>query len=266
MFAAVALLSSVSAAAAQERAFAVYDNMFFIGKPSTAPSGLVASNIIYGREIWPGGKNYGTLPNRAEFAAVVAAHKAGSGPIVLDIERMPLAGDRRTVAQRLSVLATLADWTREIAPGRIVGYFGYNTLTDVKPEFRDYAQALARHVNAFFPQLYTDDDDRAAFARQADAEIREARGFGKDKPIYFYLWPQYNAHTPKQFRWISRDYWRFQLETCYRKADGIVLWSPQRFRWDVSSGWWSEIVSFVHRLPHGARKLKGPSIAGQTLD
>jgi len=39
------------------------------------------------------------------------------------------------------VLATLADWTRADAPGKAVGYYGYNTLTGVPPEDRTYARA-----------------------------------------------------------------------------------------------------------------------------
>jgi hypothetical protein len=62
----------------------------------------------------------------------------------------------------LNVLAPRADWTRVGAPGKIVGYYGYNTLTGVPPGNRSYAQEFARHVDAFFPSMYTLDDNCAA--------------------------------------------------------------------------------------------------------
>ena len=246
--AAVALMFCVRAALAGERAFPIYDNMFFTGKPDSASAGLEASNIIYGGAIWPGGLNYGVLPSRKAFDAIVAAHRKAAGPIVLDIEHLPLSGDRRTVMERLHVLATLADWTRADARGRVVGYFGYNTLTGVAPENRDCARALARHVDAFFPPMYAHGDDRAVWVRRAEDEIRENRGYAPGKPIFFYLWPQYDAHTPRQFQWIDRAYWRFQLDTSYRDADGIVLWGPGHVGWNTSSGWWTATLAFMQHV------------------
>ena len=41
-------------------------------------------------------------------------------------------------------------------------YYGYNTLTGVPPGNRSYAQEFARHVDPFFPSMYTLDDNCAA--------------------------------------------------------------------------------------------------------
>jgi hypothetical protein len=251
-----ALLSGMSPDRAGARPFPVYDNMFFADKPATDAHGIVASNIIYGEHIWPQFRNYGVLPRREAYESVVAAHCGTTGPIVIDIERMPFAGDRRTAEQRLHVFATLADWTHAAAPGRVVGYFGYNVLTDVRPEYRDLARELVRHVDAFFPAMYANNDDRAAWARRADALIRQYRAYDPDKPIYFYLWPQYNAHTPKAYQWIAHDYWKFQLETAHRVADGIVLWGTKHAAWNTSSGWWTATVDFMRRL-RGVDKPRG---------
>jgi len=173
------------------------------------------------------------------FDAIVAANMANPGPIVLDIEKLPLKGSPDIIRQHLHVLATLADWTRADAPGETVGYYGYNTLTGVSPADRSDAQELARHVDAFFPSMYTFDDNHAAWATRAQAEAAEDRAFAASKPVFFYLWPQYHEGTPKQFQYVDTAYWTFQLETSYRDADGIVLWGPSRFPWDESSGWWA---------------------------
>ena len=106
------------------RTFPVYDNMFYIGKPDTTKYGLIPSNIIDDAHIWPHGQNYGALPSRGVFDALVAANNTNPGPIVLDIEKLPLKGSPSTIQQHLQVLATLADWTRADAPGKTVGYYG----------------------------------------------------------------------------------------------------------------------------------------------
>jgi hypothetical protein len=245
----VLVLLSHPSLADDGRGFPVYDNMFFTGEPGTAAQGLLSLNIIYGGEIWPAGTAYGSLPERARFAALVARHSRKPGPIVLDIEKLPLEGDRETIARRLHVLESLADWAHAAAPGRVVGYFGYNTLTDVKPANWRYAQALARHVDALFPHMYTHADDRTAWARRAAREVREARSLAEGKPVYLYLWPQYDAHTPKQFQWIAGDYWRFQLETARRCSDGVVLWGTRFYDWNVASGWWDATIAFIQGLP-----------------
>jgi len=177
------------------------------------------------------------------------------GPIVLDIEKLPLKGSPDIVSQHLQVLATLADWTRADAPGKAVGYYGYNTLTGVPPEDRTYAQQLARHVDAFFPSMYTFDDNRGAWATRATNEAAEDRSLGPGKPVFFYLWPQYHDGTPKQFQYIDAAYWQFQLSTAYRDADGIVLWGPSRFHWDESSGWWATTLAFIRQIS-GTAHLK----------
>jgi hypothetical protein len=65
------------------RSFPVYDNMSYIGKPDTTKYGLIRSNIIDDAHIWSHGQNYGVLPSRGVFDALVAANKANPGPIVL---------------------------------------------------------------------------------------------------------------------------------------------------------------------------------------
>ncbi len=64
---------------AKHSSFPVYDNMFYIGKPDTTKYGLIRSNIIDDAHIWPHGQNYGVLPSRSVFDALVAANNANPG-------------------------------------------------------------------------------------------------------------------------------------------------------------------------------------------
>jgi hypothetical protein len=243
-----ALLLPLLLCAAAGRSFPVFDNMFFRGKPPTDADGLTLSNIVYQDTIWPHDRGYGTLPPRPAFEAVVRANDLNPGPLVLDIERMPLKGSAETIRRRLDVLATLADWARAAAPENLVGYYGSNTLTRVPVASRDAALELAVHVTALFPPMYTFDDERDAWARRAEAEAAEARALGPGKPVYFYLWPQYHDNTPRQFEFVDADYWMFQLRTASRLADGIVLWGSGKFDWSDATGWWAATQRFMQEV------------------
>jgi hypothetical protein len=83
------LASHGSVVTQEKRSFAVFDNMSYRGKPDTTRDGLVLSNILYEASIWPHDKNYGVLPSRDAFDALVSTHSANPGPLVLDIERLP---------------------------------------------------------------------------------------------------------------------------------------------------------------------------------
>jgi hypothetical protein len=230
-----------------QRTFPVYDNMFYRGKPDTTREGLVGSNILYESEIWPRGKDYGVLPERSEFEALVRSHVANPGPLVLDIEKLPLSGS--DARKHLEVLATLADWAHHAVPHRIIGYYGTNTIPQVAPNSdRAYAIELTRHVDAFFPSMYTFDDDRVKWAARGQEMAKEAHDLDPHKPVYFYLWPQYHDNTPKQFQLIDAAYWKFQLETTCHESNGMVLWGPSKFDWDDTTGWWQATRRFVHAL------------------
>jgi len=232
---------------ANERAFPIYDNMFYKGKPNTAIQGLIASNILYENRIWPNRQDIGVLPDRETFQSLVRASIESPGPLVIDVESLPLTGSADAARHNAQVLATLADWTREAAPGKMIGFYGTNTLSKVPPAHLLLARELARHVDAFFPSMYTFDDDRTAYEKRAQEAANEARALASGKPVYFYLWPQYHDGTPKAFRYVDANYWQFQLKTAQRYSDGVVLWSPSRYGWNDDTGWWDVTIRFIHR-------------------
>jgi hypothetical protein len=232
--------------------FALYDNMYYRGKPNTTQDGFVVSNILYEAVIWPHKVNYGVLPDRHAYEAMVRAHIANPGPLVIDIEELPLRGSPDEARQHLETLSTLADWAHAAAPGKIIGFYGTNTLTRVSPADVQYARELARHVDAFFPPAYTFDDDRATWQQRAQDAVAEAHALDPAKPVYFYLWPQYHDNTPKQFQFVDAAYWTFQLEIASHLSNGIVLWSPGKYDWNDSTGWWTATQRFA-RSVNGTR-------------
>jgi hypothetical protein len=235
-------------AAGHDRSFNVYDNMFYRGKPDTTRNGLLVSNILYENKIWPNDENYGKLPDKKAFETLVRQHISNPGPLVIDIEKLPLKGSPEIAHQHMEVLATLAVWAHEAAPGKTIGFYGTNTLSKVASADFGYAHELARHVDAFFPPLYTFDDNRLAWQQHAEDVVAEAHRLDPDKPVYFYLWPQYHDGTAKQFQYVDASYWKFQLETAHRLGDGAVLWSPSRYDWDDTTGWWAATQEFVRTI------------------
>jgi len=173
-----------------KKSFAIYDNMFYKSKPDTAPSGLIPSNILYEDKIWPGHQGAGLLPNRETFEALVRDTTANPGPLVIDIESVSLRVSPENAQRNAEMLAKLADWAHEAAPGKIIGFYGTNTLSDVPQANFLTARALAQHVDAFFPPMYTFDDDRSRWEKRAETARDQAHGLAPEKPINFYLWPQ----------------------------------------------------------------------------
>lgn len=82
----------------------------------------------------------------------------------------------------MEMLAKLADWAHQAVPGKVIGFYGTNTLSNVPPVNQANAKELANHVDAFFPSLYTFDDNRAGSEKPAQAQ---ARALDAKKPIYF---------------------------------------------------------------------------------
>lgn len=238
----------VMEATEEEKAFPIYDNMYYKGKPNTARAGLIPSNILYENKIWPNQQDFGVLPDRNSFESLVRKFIANPGPLVIDIESLPLKGSLEAAHHNMEVLAKLADWAREAAPGKTIGFYGTNTLSKVPPSNLSLARELATHVDAFFPPMYTFDDDTAAWEKRAKDAVEEAHALDANKPIYFYLWPQYHDGTPKAFQYVDATYWYSQLQATHRYANGIVLWSPSRYDWNDQTGWWSTTVEFARNI------------------
>lgn len=158
----------------------------------------------------------------------------------------------------------------------------------------EFFMELARTVDMVLPSLYTpymEPEEEVslthknlnewthsgeAWRKNAEWVLQEARKYGK--PVYAFLWPQYHdepkacqeAQAPQRkvlgcdkpdgrdgFGVIPGDYWRFQLETVYELADGLVIWDYSQSKekggdWNSltncndSSHWWYETLDFLY--------------------
>lgn len=248
MAALLAVAVAASLAQVSDKPFPIYDNMFYKEKPDTTKAGLIPSNVIYENKIWPNHQQVGTLPDHQTFLALVRATNVNAGPVVIDIESVSLRMSPEVARHNAETLAKLADWAHEAAPGKVIGYYGTNTLSDIPETNFAAARELAKHVDAFFPPMYTFDDDRARWEKRAQASLAQSRELDAKKPLYFYLWPQYHVGSARALRYVDGDYWKFQLETARRYADGVVIWGSSSYVWNPRSGWWDATQEFASSL------------------
>jgi len=250
------------AAVAKPTTFTVYDNMGNTGKPDTRAAGLAPCLVVY-----IDGGNHGGGPNAApdekQYKELIGKYARSKyaiwmnpketniplfdanqalGPIILDYEGPRLSGPRETVEKNFRTFMNLVKWTHEAAPGRPVGYYGHGLFPEaVGKEYAAEAKELAHSVDAFFPSMYTFNDNRAGWKNQLDGLLREAHQIAPGKPVYPYLWAHYHG-APEM---LPADYVKFQLDAAKAGgANGVVFWSG-RNPWDNSTNWWEEVVKFV---------------------
>jgi hypothetical protein len=227
--------------------------MSYKEKPDSTQFGLIPSNVLYEDKIWPNHQQVGVLPDHDAFIALVKKTTGNAGPLVIDIESLSLRTRPEVARHNAETLAKLADWAHEAAPGKVIGFYGTNTFSDIPQPNFTAARELAKHVDAFFPPLYTFDDDRARWEKRAQNSLQQSHDLDPQKPVYFYIWPQYHVGSARALRYVDGSYWKFQLETARRYADGIVIWGSRTYVWNPRSGWWDATQGFAASLEGEAK-------------
>lgn len=246
--------------------FKLFDAMLFSGQPDFSKYGFKHLRIVDDHELYGAGESSINVPSMERIKKVVEGGAGPGGIIVVDLEQWG-ASDTATSA-RQKYIETL-DRFRKASPK------GKFALYDVLPG-RDYWRAMGprggaayrawehdvdaeepivAHVDALFPSLYTFYSDQSGWVRYATENLRQARRIAAGKPVYCFLWPQYHDSADTPFALISGDYWRVQLQTCRRLADGVVIWGGYTTKnnftplpWDPSAPWWQETVKFANSL------------------
>ena len=163
------------------------NSMAYKRKPDTAKDDLIKSNILYEAQIWPERQGWGTLPNREVFEALVRAKCTNPGPLVIDIEHISIGGSPGAPHHNVPMLAQLADWAHEAVPGKVVGYYGTNTLSGIPQAEHTLALELSSHVDAFFTPIYNFDDIRANWEKRAGRPGRSACARREEAHLLFPL-------------------------------------------------------------------------------
>ena len=245
--------------------FPIFDATGFAQKPDLSQYGLKRLPVVYPAYMWDSKalSAQTDLPDRNRVNAFAQLAAQSSNILVVGIEQWPLEGDPQTVAASVVKLQTVIRWFKGPEPSMKVGFYGFPPLRDywdsVQPEgspryksWQAKNQSLApiaQLSDVLFPSLYTFYEDRSGWTKYAIAEIREARRFAGGKPVYVFLWPQYEATGKLANTFLPGDFWRMQLETASKYADGIVIWCcTGRQTWDDKAPWWLETQKFAKQI------------------
>jgi hypothetical protein len=245
------------------RDFPVYDATDFAHKPDLTQYGLKRIMLVSSNLMWEGNKDpdHTSLPDRSRIIAFALLAKQSTGIVVIDIENWPVVGDPAAVAESVKKYTTVAQWFKTPAPSLEVGFYGLLPIRDYWRAIQDkglpgYAAwqrendrlaSIAPSVDVLFPSVYTFYEDRNGWQKYAIAQIQEARRLAGGKPVYVFLWPQYHpSNTKLGNTFLPGDYWRLELDTALKYADGIVIWCcSTRQDWDEKAAWWYETQRFM---------------------
>ncbi|MBO0852397.1 MAG: hypothetical protein J2P18_01355 [Nocardia sp.] len=228
---ALLLLNAACAAPSAHRgprsSFNLFDNTHY----TDVDLGLPKSNILYEQSPIANSVKQGKAPDEQTFKQQVREHNTAPGPFVMDFENLYLKG--ADAEKHCELLIAMADWAHQAAPGKAIGYYG--VLDNVDSQHMYLEKKLAPHEDAYFPTMYTFNDDRAGWTSRLTRDVELAKQVDASKPMYPYVWPQYHEGTPNALRFIDADYWTFQLNTLRKYASRAVIWSSTGP--NTSTGW-----------------------------
>jgi len=248
----------------KNRPFQVFNALFFSGQPDLTRYGLKPIHVA-NRGIWAPGISRTGPPDPALVQRYVDKLPRDGAPIVLDFEDFKLTAGAREARAGVAGLTRILQAFRSAAPDRTIGFYGYLPHRDywraIRPrdssKYRswqgenDRSAPLADRVDVLFPSIYTFYPDADGWVTYATAQICEARRLSS-KPVYVFLWPEYHSNGKAGAgRVIPGSYWRQQLETARKFADGVVIWGGWDFKankrapWNQKADWWLETLRFM---------------------
>jgi hypothetical protein len=235
--------------------FVVWDATLYQGKPDLQPFGIQPLTALYSGSLWAGADTTNP-PNPDGVASILEQASSSTGNVFLDIENWPLDGDPDVVADSIRKFMVTIQTFEQFAPAIKFGYYGVAPIRDYwdvmsGPGSSEYlawqgrnnaVAPIAQQASVLFPSLYTFYSDRTGWQKYAIAQISEARRIGPGKPVYVFLWPQFENSSEE---YLPPDFWRMELETTRQYADGVVIWGGYQQLWDDNAPWWQQTQSFL---------------------
>jgi len=230
--------------------FAVWDATLYQNKPDLQQFGMRPLTALYSSSLW-NSTDRTNPPNPQNVNGIL---QGSQGTVFLDIENW--STDAPADVQKY--LQTIQSF-EQFAPTLGFGYYGVSPVRDYwdsisapdSPQFKawqarnDAVAPIATQADILFPSIYTFYPDENGWRTYAIAQIKEARRIGPGKPVYVFLWPQFDDATQS---YLASDFWRMELETARMYADGVVIWGGSQQTWDNNAPWWLETRSFLEEI------------------
>ena len=217
----------------------MFDGTLYKDKPSLDAYHVRPITVLYESRLFVANQSPAAMPPETIVRSLAYELRSSPEPVVLDIERWPLKGDRLAVQSTVGKFLSVLSWVKGEAPNVPFGIYGTVPVPDywrairdpVSAEFQSWQQdndrleGVSDRVDALFPSIYTFYTDRQGWVTYAIAQIAEAKRKAKGKPVYAFLWPQYHeSNRVLGLHPLDPDYWELQLNTVYQHADGVVIW------------------------------------------
>lgn len=246
-------------AAKSPKPFLIAESMAFKGMPNVGHYGINTTmhGLGHPEDYWEGALSPTTFPNEQKTRSITRKFK-NDRLYYVDIEHFVF--EDHLLKDNANKLTAIAKWIRSEKPDLRFGFYGLMPITtywnrDENWRKRNNSLAgVAQYVDYVLPDLYTYYPDRRGWMAHAEDSIAEARKY--KKPVYAFLMPLYHpgGQMGIEGQPIPGDYWRLQLETMYRLADGIVIWAwyPEKDWTSIASdtdpnNWWYQTVEFIRQ-------------------
>ena len=255
--------------------FVVFDGLLYKAKPNLGQFGLKPISVEYPDVLYPGtSADLQNVPDATVVEKIAASANEATGIAAVDIEQWSVVGDPVTVAQSIGKYQQTLQMFQQDAPLLQVGFYAIAPIRDywdvmAGPQSAGYlawqqendaVAPIAQQADAMFPSLSTFYTDHAGWKKYAIANIADAHRIAPGKPVYVFLWPQYDASTGAQGgEYLPDAYWKMELETAKQYADGVVIWSGWTETWDSNASWWLETQQFMTEI--GANAFQAASDA-----
>lgn len=240
--------------------FQVFDMTLYKDKPTDLTErGFPKINIVYGGDFFRQGTVENDLPPEEVVREIARNAYAKSSVVNIDIERWSLPEE---VEKYMYVLDVIRDETPNLKVGFYIGppkrdY--WRAITGIAdPKYQEWQQEnnalqeFADTVDLLFPNAYTFYEDTNGWELYAKAQIDEAKRLNPNKPAYLTLWPEYHdSNATLVGQYVPVDFFRLQLETAKKYADGVVIWggwgwdTGGRKPWSEDLPWWKEVQDFL---------------------
>lgn len=241
--------------------FKLFDTLLFTGKPASSVWGAEPLKIFYQQFVLDQPEQ--TLPTQESLNTKLATHANFEGSICFDIEIMAHT-DPASLAEYVLFYNQLTAMIRIACPKAKIGYYSLPPIRQYWPIINKVSnqavynawivsnnniQAIIDNVDICFPGLYTFygslPEEVAAWHTYARENIAEAQRLAKGKPIYPFIWPQFDG-GPLAGQLIPAFYWRMQLEALKGfGCQGAVLWGGNQVAWNNNSPWYLQTLEFA---------------------
>lgn len=244
------LLCLTFSSIAQKKDFKIYNALLFDETPSLERYGIQDFHIIYEDGLIT--TNYKVKDTKAPLRRFIDIEKImyqanesvkKNIPVCLDVEHWNL-NDKSERSYSTDRYLELLNAYREIDSKNLVSVFHYASMSK---EIYDAS-------NVVYPAFYFQTDNMQDWYDKVNYFLRNVKRYGGDKPVYAFIWPQYNTNKSqknKPYSMIDTLTWRKQLEYLYERCDGVVIWSHyrdedgNRIKFDEKDPWFVETLKFI---------------------